>query len=134
MTGFRYGDHCRLSLPRKLAFFRRAKDDRPRVRYNLPMSGQQIHFVTGRLAEYSLRAMLAALAPRAGFEFTVEVLPITVAALMTAEWIGRRWHVPEGTGRIILPGYCQGDLEPLRAAAGVPVELGPRDLRRLPEF
>lgn len=95
---------------------------------------QHIHFITGRLAEHSLRSMLGTLASRAGFEYTVEVLPITVAALMTAEWIARRWHVPEGTGRIILPGYCQGDLTALQAAAGVPVELGPRDLRRLPEF
>src|SRR5437899_2647828 len=95
---------------------------------------QQIHFVTGRLAEHSLRAMLASLAPRAGFTFTIEVLPITVAALMTTQWIGRRWQVPEGTGRVVLPGYCQGDVEPLREATGVPVELGPRDLRRLPEF
>jgi len=33
----------------------------------------------------------------------------------------------------LLPGYCEGDLSPVERAAGVPVALGPRDLRRLPE-
>ncbi len=93
-----------------------------------------IHFVTGRLAEHSLRAVLAELAPRAGLEYSVEVLNITVAALMTPEWVAPRVHVPAGTTRVLLPGYCEGDLAPVAAAAGVPVERGPRDLRRLPEF
>jgi dihydropteroate synthase-like protein len=101
--------------------------------YNLTMP-DRIHFVTGRLAEQSLRAILAELAPHAGFEYAVEVLNITVAALMTPEWIARRIHVPGGTTRVLLPGYCAGDLAPVIAAAGLPVERGPRDLRRLPEF
>ena len=101
--------------------------------YNLTMP-DRIHFVTGRLAEHSLRAMLAELAPQAGFEYSVEVLNITVAALMTPEWIARRIHVPGGTTRVLLPGYCEGDLAPVVAAAGATVERGPRDLRRLPEF
>ncbi len=49
-----------------------------------------IHFVTGRLAEFSLRQVLADLAPRAGFEYSIDVLGITVAALMTTDWIARR--------------------------------------------
>ncbi|HEY2148458.1 MAG TPA: DUF6513 domain-containing protein [Pirellulales bacterium] len=98
------------------------------------MSRQQIHFITGRLAEHSLRGVVSELAPRSGFSCTIEVLPITVAALMTPEWIARRIHVPPGTTRVLIPGYCEGDLSPIVAAAGVPVERGPRDLRRLPEF
>ncbi len=78
--------------------------------------------------------MLASLAPAVGFEYSVQVLGITVAALMTTDWIARRLQVPPGTARVILPGYCQGDLDVVAAAAGVPVERGPRDLRRLPEF
>ncbi len=95
---------------------------------------EHIHFVTGRLAEFSLRNMLAELAPRVGFDYSIEVLGITVAALMTTEWVARRVHTPPAASRIVLPGYCQGELDVVQRAAGIPVERGPRDLRRLPEF
>ena len=100
------------------------------------MASQQekIHFVTGRLAEHSLRQVLAQLAPRVGFEATVQVLHITVAALMTAEWIARRLAVPEGTTRIIVPGGCRGSLDAFNDVTAIPVERGPEDLRRLDEF
>lgn len=78
--------------------------------------------------------MLAELAPRAGFDYTVDVLGITVAALMTPAWIARRIQVPPGTTRVLLPGYCGGDLAPVEAATGVPVERGPKDLRELPDW
>jgi len=93
-----------------------------------------LHFVTGKLAEPALRAVLADLAAQTGLECTVEVLGITVAALMTPDWVAPRLHVPPGTDRVILPGYCTGNLDKVSTVAGVPVELGPRDLRRLPEF
>ncbi len=94
-----------------------------------------IHFVTGRLAEHSLHDVLRELAPRVGFRYTVEVMPITVAALMTPEWIAARLHVPDEAQQVLVPGYCSGDLTPVRRAAeGKTVERGPRDLRRLPEF
>ena len=89
-------------------------------------------FVTGRLAEPALRAVLAELAPRAGFEFEVATLPISVAALMTPQWVARHIPAAEGCDRVILPGHCKGDLAPIEAVAGVPVELGPLDLRDLP--
>jgi dihydropteroate synthase-like protein len=91
-------------------------------------------FVTGKLAEPALRRVLDDLAPRAGFEPHVAVLNITVAALMTTTWVARRLAVPDGVERVILPGYCRGELDEVRAAAGVPVERGPKDLRDLPEF
>jgi len=47
------------------------------------MPEEQIHFVTGRLAEAPLRRIVAAVAEQAGFAWTVDVLPITAAALMT---------------------------------------------------
>lgn len=97
-------------------------------------STECIHFVTGKLAEFSLRRELAALAPRAGFEYTIQVLNITVAALMTAEWVRTRIDVPPQTTRVLLPGYCRGELEPLVAQLGLPVERGPHDLRRLDEY
>jgi dihydropteroate synthase len=94
----------------------------------------RIHFVTGRLAEHSLRQVLERLAARVGFDYTVGVMNITVAALMTTPWIARKLVVPEGTTRIILPGSCSGPLEAIRAVTDVPVERGPEDLRRLDEF
>jgi dihydropteroate synthase len=95
---------------------------------------ETIHFVTGRLAEHSLRQVLARLAPQVGFEATVQVLHITVAALMTTEWIARRLTVPAGTTRIIIPGGCLGSLDAFQNVTTLPVERGPEDLRRLDEF
>ncbi len=93
-----------------------------------------IHFVTGKLAAEPLSRLLNQLAPTAGFEFTTQVLPITVAALMTPKWIAKRIHVPPSTDRVIVPGYCRGDLSPLREQLAVSVERGPRDLHGLPEY
>lgn len=98
------------------------------------MARPQIHFITGKLAESSLRSVLAELAPRAEFDYTVQVLNITVAALMTAEWIAKRIEVPSGTTKVMVTGYCRGDVKQLEAVAGVPVELGPKDLRQLPDW
>jgi dihydropteroate synthase len=92
-------------------------------------------FVTGRLAEFALRQVLEDLAPRAGFRAEVAVLPISVAALMTPQWIARHLDVPEGVEKVILPGMCQGDLTPVyERSPGVPVESGPEDLRDLPRY
>jgi dihydropteroate synthase-like protein len=95
---------------------------------------ERIHFVTGRLAEFSLRAILAELAPQVGFDYSVDVLGITVAALLSTDWVAPRVRVPEGTSKVLLPGYCQGELAVVERAVGVPVERGPRDLRRLGEY
>ena len=58
-------------------------------------------FVTGRLAEFALRQVLDRLAPRAGFEAEVAVMPITVAALMTPRWIARHLEVPAGVEKVV---------------------------------
>ena len=63
-------------------------------------------FVTGRLAEFSLREVLDDLAARAGFTAEVAVLPITVAALMTPGGLRAISRSPDGIDRVILPGYC----------------------------
>ena len=44
------------------------------------MPREHIHFVTGRLAEHSLRRMVESLAGELGFRYSIDVLPITVAA------------------------------------------------------
>ena len=102
--------------------------------HNTRMSREQIHFITGRLAEHSLRSVVARLAEQVGFDYTIDVLPITVAALMTPAWIARHLRIAGQPSRVVVPGYCEGDLAPVRQAAGVPVQRGPRDLRRLDEF
>src|SRR6187402_824206 len=95
---------------------------------------QRICFVTGRLAESALRPIVARLAQELGCSCEVVVLPITVAALMSPGWIAKQLTLPLGTTRVVLPGYCEGDLTPLlEKLPGVMIELGPRDLRRLPE-
>src|SRR5215475_6988073 len=73
-------------------------------------------FVTGTLAEPALRRVLADLAPRAGIAADVAVLPITVAALMTADWVARHLAVPPGTDRVVLHGFCRGDAGEVSAA------------------
>ena len=98
------------------------------------MQQKHIHFVTGRLAEHALRRMVARLAPEVGFDYSIDVLNITVAALMTPSWVAQRIDVPAEADRVLLPGYCEGDLAPVERAAGAPAERGPRDLRRLPDF
>jgi dihydropteroate synthase-like protein len=95
------------------------------------MAKPQLLFVTGKLAEPALRRLLAELAPQAGFDFAVFVLPISVVALATTRWIADRLQVPDKVERIILPGSCPGDLAVFGAR---PVERGPEDLRELPEY
>jgi dihydropteroate synthase-like protein len=89
-------------------------------------------FVTGKLAAPALRATLR----RADlpFDYEVAVMKITVAALMTPDWIARRLEVPPGVTRIMIPGMCQGDPAVLRERFDVPAEKGPADLKRLPAF
>jgi dihydropteroate synthase-like protein len=91
-------------------------------------------FVTGKLAEPALRRTLTDLASAAGFAYSVAVLPITVAALATTQWIAKHLTVSSGVDRIILPGLCLGELEPLTSVTTIQVERGPKDLRDLPEF
>ena len=98
------------------------------------MAKPHLLFVTGKLAEPALRRQLADLAERAGFDFTVAVLPITVVALATTPWVAHHLTVPPGVDRVILPGLCGGDLSLVVERAGVAVERGPKDLRDLPEF
>jgi dihydropteroate synthase len=91
-------------------------------------------FVTGQLAEASLRSVVDRLAQQRGFDYTIAVMPITVAALITPKWLARHLKPVLTATRAMVPGYCVGDLSAVEKAAGVPVELGPRDLRELPNY
>ena len=100
---------------------------------------EHIHFVTGKLAEPMLRRVLEQLAAEEpanerGFSYSVQVLPITVAALMTTKWIARHLRVPPQATRVILPGYVTGEMGELPPHDRCTMELGPRDVHQLPTF
>src|SRR4051794_22109520 len=54
----------------------------------------ELLFAPVRLAEPALRRVLSDLAPRVGFEPVVAVLPISVAALLTTDWVARHLEPP----------------------------------------
>lgn len=93
-----------------------------------------ILFVTGRLAEASLRDVVAGVASKVGFQYEIVVPGIQVAALLHANLLLKRLTVPPQFDRVILPGWCQGDLSDLERHFGKPFERGPRDLHDLPEY
>ena len=98
------------------------------------MTAKHIHFVTGSLAQHALEAIVPPLAEEVGFAYTIDVLPITVAALMSPQWIAKHIQIPTSATRVIIPGYCAGDLQPLEAKVKIPIDVGPRDLRQLPAY
>ena len=98
------------------------------------MPAERILFVTGRLAEASLRELLTTLAPKVGFEYDVAVLGISVAALMSVDFVSRKLNAPSAVDRVLLPGWCGGDLDSLTQKFGTRFERGPKDLFDLPEY
>ncbi|MCU0711541.1 MAG: DUF6513 domain-containing protein [Pirellula sp.] len=102
---------------------------------------QSIHFVTGKLAEASLREVVSALAEKLAFRYTIDVLPITVAALMTPKWLMRHLAIPNESTRVILPGYLEPGIDEVRNSIQLAypnrnliVECGPKDVRDLPKM
>jgi dihydropteroate synthase len=93
---------------------------------------RRVLFVTGTLAAPALRRVLDQM--EAPFESEVAVLKITVAALMTAAWIGRHLQVPPGIDLVLIPGLCEGDPATLQNQFGVSVVKGPKDLREIPRY
>lgn len=90
--------------------------------------------LTGHLAAPRLRAVLGGI-EGLDFAWTVHDVGVQVAALMTTEIIRRR--LPKdafGADRVLVPGYCQGDLAALGSEFGVSFERGPVDLHDLPGY
>ncbi len=96
---------------------------------------EHILFLTGRLAQRNLERVLAGM-EAAPFSWQVHVLGLQVAGLMTADMIRRRLptlqEFEQAPDRVLVPGRCRGDLEPLSAHYGVPVERGPEELKDIP--
>lgn len=95
---------------------------------------ERILFVTGRLAEPVVREVVGSLARKIGFEFDVAVLGVSVAALLTPALVERRLQIDRKFDRVILPGWCLGDLDSLVQRFGVPFERGPKDIYDLPGY
>jgi dihydropteroate synthase-like protein len=93
---------------------------------------ERLLFVTGKLAAPALRDTLGR--AELPFDYDVAVMKITVAALMTTEWISRRLEVPEAVTRIMIPGMCEGAIDVLSERFGIPAEKGPADLKALPSW
>lgn len=96
---------------------------------------ERIAFVTGKLARSALERETQALGEKVGFLPTVLCAPITVAALMTTRWLVGKLRLPPDIDRVVLPGWCGGDIAPLsESLGGVAVVRGPKDLQDLPDF
>lgn len=94
---------------------------------------ERLVFVTGHLAKARLERLLAGLGET---EFAWEIVDIgvKVAALMSADIIKRRFILPDGADRVVLPGRYRGDLEGLSEHFGVPFARGPDEIVDLPAF
>ncbi|MGB2833171.1 MAG: DUF6513 domain-containing protein [Methylotenera sp.] len=98
---------------------------------------ENLLFLTGKLAEKSLNKVLdevQANAKAPQFNYRVEQIGVSVAALMTPDLITRRLKTTGDANKMILPGLCQGDLSQLHRQYGIPVERGPEDLKDLPQY
>lgn len=96
--------------------------------------GQNLLFVTGRLAEMSLREVVEPLSEKLGFDFEVAVPGVQVAALLHVKLLLNRLQVSDSIDQVLLPGWVQGDIELLEQKYGVPFVRGPKDLNDLPEY
>lgn len=94
---------------------------------------ERILFITGKLAEKSLRRTLEGMASRS-FDYEIRILGVAVAALMTTALIKRRLEKFTEFDRVVIPGRCRGDIAALCAHFGVSVARGPEELKDLPRY
>ena len=94
---------------------------------------EQLLFLTGRLAEPRLKAVVEDIGLPDG-TWQTNNLGIKVAALMTEAIVRKRLPAPIRADRVLVPGRSRMDLESLGAHYGVPFERGPDELIDLPQF
>ena len=99
-----------------------------------PQPNHHYYFVTGRLAEAAVRDVVRSLAEQYSFAYTIGVMPITVAALMTPKWLRRHLDVPTAATHVVLPGYCDRGVDELAESIRIPVISGPKDCRDMSEL
>jgi dihydropteroate synthase-like protein len=89
-------------------------------------------FVTGRLAEPRLRAVLAEFDP--AFEYEIWNAGVKVAALITESILLSRLPRPIQASQVILPGRCRANIYRLTHEFSVPFVRGPDELKDLPVY
>jgi len=93
---------------------------------------QRTLFVTGKLAEPRLKAVLAMINP--SFEYEIWNAGVKVAALITESILLNRLPRPLPASRVVLPGRCRANLDRLSETFGVLFVRGPDDLKDLPTY
>jgi dihydropteroate synthase-like protein len=88
-------------------------------------------FVTGKLAVQSLGDCLKQVAD---IDYEIAVLQVSVAALMDASFVAKHLTGSMGCDRIMVPGLCGGDLDPIADKTGVEVMRGPKSLKDIPAY
>lgn len=94
-------------------------------------------FITGKLAAAATREIVENLQREFHFSYQIDVLPITVAALMTPRWLQRNLQVAPQSDYIVLPGYLEPvltDVRELFAPFSSKFVCGPKDIRDLPQL
>lgn len=81
-----------------------------------------------------MREIASDLQEQFGFDYSIGVMPITVAALMTPRWLRRHLEVPPEATHVVVPGHCKIDDDSMDDHVSVPVIYGPKDCRFLPEL
>lgn len=95
---------------------------------------ERILVVTGRLAQGLARQVARQAQEQQNLEIEVAVVGISVAALLHVDWLIRKLTISETYDRVIVPGWCQGDLSRLTSHFGLPFERGPKDIHELPAY
>ncbi len=96
-------------------------------------SREQIHFVTGKLAEAAVRSTLRSWRLEIGFEYHSSYADHR-RRFDDAEMVPAPYSDSDGTSRVVVPGYLQDGLEDLQKEVQVRIECGPRDIRELPSI
>ncbi len=98
------------------------------------LASERLLFVTGRLAEDVVRRVVEDLSTLKGFRYQLNVVSISVAALMHVDWLLNKLTITGTYDRVFVPGWCQGELSRLEQKFGVAFERGPKDILDLPQF
>jgi len=91
-------------------------------------------FITGQIAHQALVQVTEKIN---SLQLEIKCLPCTVAALMPTTFIAgelAREGGFSGQEIIVIPGLCQGPLEPIQEVTGCKILKGPKDLIDLPAF